>query len=52
MPFKQNGIASFLLGCICGYAVANAFAVSMSIASFVTFVIALIMVLVYSFPES
>ena len=24
MKFRQNGLANFFLGCICGYAVANA----------------------------
>lgn len=50
MTFKNNGIANFLLGCISGYAVANAVDVSMAVTSFLSFVIFAVIVLIYTFP--
>lgn len=50
MKFRQNGLANFFLGCICGYAVANAVDVDLARGTLLSACIALFIFTVYSYP--
>lgn len=50
MKFRQNGLANFFLGCICGYAVANAVDIDLAGASLLSGCIAFSIFTIYCYP--